>query len=88
MSMDSRKKAISVSVSLNPSRLLNVDTASKLDGANVVPERMIMQLLAPADGSPKISIQANGVTYAYNYDPSNTYKTHNFANLETATDKC
>ena len=33
ISMDSRKKAISVSVSLNPSRLLNVDTASKFDGA-------------------------------------------------------
>ena len=61
------------------------DANTLIDGANVVPERMIMQLLAPADGSPKISIQANGVTYAYNYDPSNTYKTHNFANLETAT---
>ena len=63
------------------------DANTLIDGANVVPERMIMQLLAPSDGSPKISIQANGVTYAYNYDPSNTYKTHNFANLEGPTDK-
>jgi len=37
------------------------DANTLIDGANVVPERMIMQLLAPTDGSPKISIQANGV---------------------------
>ena len=58
-----------------------------IDGARVVPERMIMQLLAPTDGTPKISIQADGVTYAYNYDPNNTYKTNNFAELTSPTDK-
>ena len=63
------------------------DANTLVDGANVVPERMIMQLLAPADGSPKISIEANGVTYAYNYDPNGTYKTNNFASLTTDTDK-
>lgn len=63
------------------------DANTLVDGANVVPERMIMQLLAPSDGSPKISIEANGVTYAYNYDPNSTYKTKNFASLTTATDK-
>lgn len=63
------------------------DTNTLIDGANVVPERMIMQLLAPTDGSPKISIQANGATYAYNYDPNGTYKANNFAELSTATDK-
>lgn len=63
------------------------DTTTLVDGANVVPERMIMQLLAPTDGSPKISIQANGVTYAYNYDPNGEYKQNNFATLSTATDK-
>ena len=63
------------------------DANTLIDGANVVPERMIMQLLAPSDGHPKISIQANGVNYAYNYDPNNTYATKNFASLETATDK-
>ena len=63
------------------------DANTLVDGANVVPERMIMQLLAPSDGSPKISIEANGVTYAYNYDPNSTYKTKNFASLTADTDK-
>lgn len=63
------------------------DANTLIDGAKVVPERMIMQLLAPADGSPKISIQADGVTYAYNYDPNETYKTNNFATLSGETDK-
>lgn len=64
------------------------DANTLVDGANVVPERMIMQLLAPSDGSPKISIEANGVTYAYNYDPNNTYKTNNYADVTTTdTDK-
>lgn len=63
------------------------DANTLVDGANVVPERMIMQLLAPSDGSPKISIEANEVTYAYNYDPNSTYKTKNFASLTTDTDK-
>lgn len=63
------------------------DANTLIDGANVVPERMIMQLLAPTDGSPKISIQANGATYAYNYDPNGTYKENNFAELSSATDK-
>lgn len=63
------------------------DANTLVDGANVVPERMIMQLLAPADGSPKISIEANKVTYAYNYDPNGTYKTKNFASLTADTDK-
>ena len=63
------------------------DANTLIDGANVVPERMIMQLLAPSDGSPKISIAANGATYAYNYDPSGTYKANNIAELKTATDK-
>lgn len=63
------------------------DANTLIDGAAVVPERMIMQLLSPSDGSPKISIEANGVTYAYNYDPIGTYKEKNFAELTTDTDK-
>lgn len=63
------------------------DANTLIDGAAVVPERMIMQLLSPSDGSPKISIEANGVTYAYNYDPAGTYKASNFAELSTDTDK-
>lgn len=57
------------------------DAEALIDGAEVVAERMRMQLLAAADGSPKIAIQANGVNYAYNYDPNGTYKTNNFMEL-------
>lgn len=57
------------------------DAENLIAGAEVVPERMIMQLLATSDGSPKISIQANGATYAYNYDPNGTYKKNNFVEL-------
>lgn len=47
---------------------------------------MIWQLLAPVDGSPKISISANGVAYDYNYDVDGSYKSKNFMEL-TGTDK-
>lgn len=50
-------------------------------GANVVPERMRWQLLCPVDGSPKISISANGVNYDYNYDVDGSYKEKNFVEL-------
>ena len=58
-----------------------------IQGANVVPERMIWQLLAPVDGAPKIAISANGVNYDYNYDPDGVYKSKNYVELTTATDK-
>lgn len=58
------------------------DANTLVDGAEVVPERMRMQLLAPADGSPKISIQVEGgATYAYNYDPTGEYARDNFVKL-------
>lgn len=57
------------------------DATTLIDGANVVPERMIMQLFTPADGSPKISIQANGANYAYNYDKDGEYAANNFLKL-------
>lgn len=63
------------------------DTNTLIEAADVVPERMRMQLLAPADGSPKIAIQANGVNYAYNYDPDGSYKAKNYMALTGATDK-
>lgn len=50
-------------------------------GANVVPERMRWQLLCPLDGSPKISISANGINYDYNYDVDGSYKANNFVEL-------
>lgn len=59
------------------------DTQGLIDGARVVPERMIWQLLAPTGGNPKIAITANGVAYEYNYDPNNTFKTNNFITVST-----
>lgn len=57
------------------------DAENLVEGAEVVPERMVMQLLSTATGNPSITIEANGVTYEYNYDPNNTYKTNNFVQL-------
>lgn len=63
------------------------DSKTLIDGANVVPERMIMQLLAPLNGSVRINISANGVAYTYNYDPDGTWKSSHYAKIATATDK-
>lgn len=57
------------------------DANTLVDGANVVPERMVMQLLNPTDGHPSISISADGATYAYNYDPDGSYATNNYEAL-------
>lgn len=58
-----------------------------INGADVVAERMRWQLLMPIDGSPKISIHANGVAYDYNYDIDGEYKKNNFLELTATTDK-
>lgn len=63
------------------------DSEELLNAADVVPERMRMQLLTPSDGHPKISIVANGITYSYNYDPNGSYSANNFMSLTTSTDK-
>lgn len=63
------------------------DTDTLVEGARVVPERMRMQLLAPADGSPGIFIEHKGVTYKYNYDTDGTYATKNYMAITTANDK-
>ena len=64
------------------------DINNLLDAADVVPERMVWQLLAPTNGVPKISIQANGVTYAYNYDPNGEWATNHYLDVTgTATNK-
>lgn len=56
-----------------------------VEGAYVVPERMIMQLLAPTvDGSPRINIAANGTTYTYNYDPDKKYQKENYAKVSVS----
>lgn len=64
------------------------DANTLIEGANVVAERMRMQLLAPTvDGSPRINILADGVQTSINYDPDGSYKTNNYTALTTATDK-
>lgn len=62
------------------------DAGTLLSAAEVVPERMRWQLLAPTTGKPGISIVANGVDYTYDYDPDGTWKTSNFMEA-TSTDK-
>lgn len=59
------------------SRIFN-DRLNLIRGAKVVPERMIWQLLAPTDGKPKISIQGEDISYAYNYDPNGEWYANNF----------
>lgn len=64
------------------------DAETLVDGAMVVPERMRMQLLTPPAtgakaGRPQISFQADGATYAYDYDPTGTYASNNFNELLT-----
>lgn len=59
------------------------DARNLIDGANVVPERMIMQLLFPVDGECGISIKANGVDYTYDYDADGSWKTSNYTALTT-----
>lgn len=57
------------------------DMANLISGADVVPERMIMQLLFPIDGDVGITIKANGVDYTYDYDPDDAWKTENYTAL-------
>lgn len=60
------------------------DANNLIDGANVVPERMRMQLLFPENGNAGIAISANGVAYIYNYDPNGTWKIGNYFALSGA----
>lgn len=62
------------------------DSADLIEGAEVVGERMRMQLLFPENGNVGISIVANGVNYTYNYDPDGTWRLNNYTVL-TGTDK-
>ena len=62
------------------------DTRTLVDGANVVPERMIMQLLAPIGGTMGININANGVNYTYNYDPDGSWKKEHYLKIATEAD--
>lgn len=62
------------------------DTQTLVNGADVVPERMRMQLLAPLNGAFGIEIKANGVNYTYNYDPNGDWKSKHYAKIEGETD--
>lgn len=59
-----------------------------INGAIVIPERMIWQLMAPADGIPRVSVKIDGKdVYYVDYTPDNgaAYKaTHYFENTSTA----
>lgn len=57
------------------------DARTLVDGANVVPERMRMQLLAPIGGNMGITIQANEVDYTYNYDPDGSWAAEHYIRL-------
>lgn len=59
------------------------DAETLIGGAEVVPERMRMQLLASPNGHPSIYIAADGATYAYNYDKNNEYSASNYTELLT-----
>lgn len=63
------------------------DATNLINGANVVPERMNMQLLAPMGGDMGITIKANDVNYTYNYDPDGSWKKDHYLKIETAADK-
>ncbi|MBS5724953.1 MAG: major capsid protein [Clostridiales bacterium] len=63
------------------------DAQTLIGGANVVPERMIMQLLAPIGGRVGIDISANGVNYTYDYDPSGAWKAEHYLKIVTEADK-
>lgn len=61
------------------------DTNNLVSGAQVVPERMRMQLLATVEGHPTIGIESDGVKYAYDYDPTGEYaREHYVKNADTA----
>ncbi len=60
------------------------DTTELIQGADIVPEIMRMQLLFPQDGSPKIYIEDNNVLYEYNYDVDEEHKTKNYKALDGA----
>lgn len=64
------------------------DANTLVDGAEVVAERMRMQLLCPENsGKPMIVIESKGVKYSYNYDTDGSYATNNYKLMSDSTDK-
>lgn len=62
------------------------DTNALLRGAEVVPERMRMSLLATTEGHPSIGIESDGVKYEYDYDPNGEYAAKHYLKLEGTSD--
>lgn len=60
------------------------DAANLLEGAMVVPERMIFQLLFPENGEMQIVIKANGVDYTYDYDANDDWKLNHYDALTSS----
>ena len=61
-----------------------------IEGARVVPERQIWQLLAPADGIPRVQVTIGGKSYYVDYtsDDGAAHKTDHFKDISgSATDK-
>ena len=57
------------------------DTTTLVRGAEVVPERMRMSLLATTAGHPTIGIESDGVKYEYDYDPTGEYASKHYTKL-------
>ena len=57
------------------------DATTLIQGANIVPERMIMQLLCPKGGNMGIDIQANNIVHRYNYDDTGEWKNGHYMQL-------
>lgn len=62
------------------------DTNALVSGAEVVPERMRMSLLATTEGHPSIGIESDGVKYEYDYDPNGEYAAKHYLKLEGTSD--
>ena len=65
-------------------RRIMLNPLNLVQGANVVPERMIWSLLAPADGIPKINVLIDGSSaYSIDYTTDNgvAYKSTNYMNI-------
>lgn len=58
------------------------DTNTLVLGAEVVPERMRMQLLSTVNGHPVIGIESDGVKYEYDYDPNGEYAAEHYLQLQ------
>ena len=63
-------------------RAIYDDTTRLVRGAEVVPEIMIMSLLAgDANGHPAITLSSDGVNYTYDYDPNGAFIATHFEEL-------